>query len=100
MAEQQEPISEGEVTNDEEQKPKKRVYRLLKTPRPETPEKATDQNTVVTTPRRTKTVQIAHRIKTKGPYEDPIPGSIEEDWLLEGEDDSSKFFAVDNLSES
>jgi hypothetical protein len=42
-------------------------------------------------------VQVAKKIKQKKPYEDPIPGSIEEDFLLEDYDDKACFFAVGDI---
>ena len=94
MSEQGEPISERSEITEEEQTPRKRIYRVIKTPRPITPLESEAEKSI---PKKTKTVQIAHPIKSKGPYEDPIPGSIEEDFLLEDRYDTTKFFSVDKL---
>ena len=53
MSEQEEPISERSEIAEEEQTPKKRIYRVIKTPRPETPLESEGEKSIQ---RKTKTV--------------------------------------------
>jgi hypothetical protein len=80
----EDPQENSETSQDQAPVRKTHKYRVRKSNKPTAEEVADAENIEETAEQpRKRIVQIAKKIMQKKNYEDPIPGSIEEDFLLE-----------------